>query len=179
VTSSVNLVCLSGGKGLKRVFFFFGFGLLCLASASLGRCVVMIFDSTSLSLSSIHLHLPVQHGHLTHNSDTGGSGSGETSSRLLRSSKQPHWCTGTHRSCAGVQYKILPGSLDQVGDTPRRLTDHRLHVVDLITMAAMGAVGLGVYEADPAPTRSFPVFNTDGGIAYPQFAYPVGCQYGL
>jgi len=33
----------------------------------------------------------------------------------------------------------------------------RLHVVDLITMAAMGAVGLGVYEADPAPSRSFPV----------------------
>jgi len=33
----------------------------------------------------------------------------------------------------------------------------RLHAVDLITMAAMGAVGLGVYEADPAPSRSFPV----------------------
>lgn len=33
----------------------------------------------------------------------------------------------------------------------------RLHVLDLITMAAMGAVGLGVYEADPAPSRSFPV----------------------
>lgn len=33
----------------------------------------------------------------------------------------------------------------------------RLHLVDLITMAAMGAVGLGVYEADPAPSRSFPV----------------------
>jgi diacylglycerol diphosphate phosphatase/phosphatidate phosphatase len=33
----------------------------------------------------------------------------------------------------------------------------RLHIVDLLTMAAMGAVGLGVYEARPAPTRSFPV----------------------
>jgi hypothetical protein len=40
-------------------------------------------------------------------------------------------------------------------------------------MAAMGAVGLGVYEAHPAPTRSFPIYNTDGGIAYPEFAYPV------
>ncbi|ODN99431.1 hypothetical protein L198_03273 [Cryptococcus wingfieldii CBS 7118] len=49
----------------------------------------------------------------------------------------------------------------------------RLHALDLITMAAMGAVGLGVYEADPAPTRSFPVFNLDGSIAYPEFAYPL------
>ncbi|WVR08637.1 hypothetical protein IAU60_005694 [Kwoniella sp. DSM 27419] len=49
----------------------------------------------------------------------------------------------------------------------------RLHLVDLITMAAMGAVGLGVYEADPAPSRSFPVYNLDGSIAYPQFAYPL------
>lgn len=50
---------------------------------------------------------------------------------------------------------------------------HRLHAIDLVTMAAMGAVGLGVYEAHPAPTRSFPIYNTDGGIAYPEFAYPV------
>jgi hypothetical protein len=28
--------------------------------------------------------------------------------------------------------------------------------LDIITMAAMGAIGLGVYEADPAPSRSFP-----------------------
>lgn len=28
--------------------------------------------------------------------------------------------------------------------------------LDIVTMAAMGAVGLGVYMADPAPTRSFP-----------------------
>lgn len=33
----------------------------------------------------------------------------------------------------------------------------RLHIIDLLCMAAMGAVGLGVYEADPAPSRSFPV----------------------
>ncbi|KAL5511450.1 hypothetical protein ACEPAH_4666 [Sanghuangporus vaninii] len=49
----------------------------------------------------------------------------------------------------------------------------RLHGVDLITMALMGAVGLGIYEAPPAPTRSFPVYNLDGGIVYPQFAYPL------
>lgn len=35
----------------------------------------------------------------------------------------------------------------------------RLHIIDLLTMAAMGAVGLGVYEADPAPSRSFPVLS--------------------
>ncbi|KAK1923276.1 phosphatidic acid phosphatase type 2/haloperoxidase [Papiliotrema laurentii] len=49
----------------------------------------------------------------------------------------------------------------------------RLHLVDLLTMVAMGAIGLGVYEADPAPTRSFPVFNTDGSIAWPQFGQPL------
>ncbi|KAF9533423.1 phosphatidic acid phosphatase type 2/haloperoxidase [Crepidotus variabilis] len=49
----------------------------------------------------------------------------------------------------------------------------RLHGLDIITMAAMGAVGLGVYRARPAPSRSFPIYNTDGGIAYPDFAYPL------
>jgi len=45
--------------------------------------------------------------------------------------------------------------------------------LDIVTMAAMGAVGLGVYEAHPAPSRSFPVFFQDGEIVYPQFAYPL------
>lgn len=45
--------------------------------------------------------------------------------------------------------------------------------VDLLTMAAMGAVGLGIYEADPAPSRSFPLYFADGQIVYPQFAYPL------
>lgn len=49
----------------------------------------------------------------------------------------------------------------------------RLHGVDLITMAAMGAIGLGVYEAPPAPTRSFPVYFQDGQVVYPEFAYPL------
>lgn len=43
--------------------------------------------------------------------------------------------------------------------------------LDIVTMAAMGAVGLGVYEAHPAPSRSFPVYFQDGEIVYPQFAY--------
>lgn len=40
-------------------------------------------------------------------------------------------------------------------------------------MVIFGAVGLGVYRARPAPTRSFPVFFQDGEIVYPQFAYPL------
>ncbi|RAL65952.1 hypothetical protein DID88_005613 [Monilinia fructigena] len=43
--------------------------------------------------------------------------------------------------------------------------------LDIVTMAAMGAVGLGVYEAHPAPSRSFPVYFQDGEVVYPQFAY--------
>lgn len=40
-------------------------------------------------------------------------------------------------------------------------------------MAALGAVGLGVYNANPAPSRSFPITFSDGEIVYPQFAYPL------
>ncbi|PPQ68501.1 hypothetical protein CVT26_003440 [Gymnopilus dilepis] len=49
----------------------------------------------------------------------------------------------------------------------------RLHGVDLITMALMGALGLGIYFADPAPTRNFPIYFQDGEVVYPQFAYPL------
>ncbi|KAI0050024.1 acid phosphatase/Vanadium-dependent haloperoxidase [Auriscalpium vulgare] len=49
----------------------------------------------------------------------------------------------------------------------------RLHGVDLVTMALMGALGLGIYEAPPAPSRSFPIYFQDGQVVYPQFAYPL------
>ncbi|KAJ7109121.1 phosphatidic acid phosphatase type 2/haloperoxidase [Mycena epipterygia] len=49
----------------------------------------------------------------------------------------------------------------------------RLHGVDLITMALMGALGLGIYKAPPAPSRSFPIYFQDGEVVYPQFAYPI------
>ncbi|KAJ8110591.1 hypothetical protein OPT61_g6606 [Boeremia exigua] len=45
--------------------------------------------------------------------------------------------------------------------------------LDIVTMAILGAIGLGVYFADPAPSRSFPVTFRDGEIVYPQFAYPL------
>ncbi|GFP55737.1 PA-phosphatase related-family protein DDB_G0271516 [Trichoderma asperellum] len=44
--------------------------------------------------------------------------------------------------------------------------------LDILTMVAMGAIGLGIYEAKPAPTRSFPVTFSDGEIVWPEFGYP-------
>ncbi|KAG7452757.1 uncharacterized protein BT62DRAFT_925297 [Guyanagaster necrorhizus] len=38
--------------------------------------------------------------------------------------------------------------------------------------ALMGALGLGIYEASSAPSRSFPVYFQDGQVVYPQLAYP-------
>ncbi|KAK4332996.1 Tom37 domain-containing protein [Rhodotorula toruloides] len=49
----------------------------------------------------------------------------------------------------------------------------KMYWVDLLTMAAIGAVGLGVYFADPAPTRNFPITFSDGEIVYPEVAYPL------
>jgi len=45
--------------------------------------------------------------------------------------------------------------------------------LDLLTMVVMGAVGLGVYMAPPAPNRSFAVQFQDGEVVYPEFAYPM------
>ena len=45
--------------------------------------------------------------------------------------------------------------------------------IDLITIVAMGMIGLGVYFARPAPSRSFPVYFQDNEIVYPEFAYPL------
>ncbi|KAG9232342.1 putative lipid phosphate phosphatase 1, partial [Amylocarpus encephaloides] len=45
--------------------------------------------------------------------------------------------------------------------------------LDIVTMIAMGVIGLGVYTAHPAPSRSFPVYFQDGEIVYPEFAYPL------
>jgi diacylglycerol diphosphate phosphatase/phosphatidate phosphatase len=46
-------------------------------------------------------------------------------------------------------------------------------VLDLVTMLIMGMIGLGVYFADPAPSRSFPVRFSNNEIVYPEFAYPL------
>ncbi|KAG8863164.1 hypothetical protein FRB96_009346 [Tulasnella sp. 330] len=44
---------------------------------------------------------------------------------------------------------------------------------DLITMTAMGVLGLGIYLLRPAPSRSFPITFMDGTIVYPDYAYPL------
>lgn len=52
----------------------------------------------------------------------------------------------------------------------------RLHGFDLLTMAIFGALALGIYFANPAPNRNFPLFNVNGEVIYPQFAYPLRRQ---
>jgi len=37
----------------------------------------------------------------------------------------------------------------------------------------MGMIGLGVYFAKPAPSRSFPIVFRDGEVVYPEFSYPL------
>lgn len=74
----------------------------------------------------------------------------------------------------GVLALVNGEPLEQPGEIPR-LTVGRLKFtwVDIFTMVIMGVIGLGVYQAKPAPSRSFPVTFQDGEVVYPQFAYPL------
>lgn len=45
--------------------------------------------------------------------------------------------------------------------------------LDFATMVVMGALGLGIYFAEPRPARSFAVTFSNGEVVYPQFAYPL------
>ncbi|KAL8388162.1 hypothetical protein RB599_003075 [Gaeumannomyces hyphopodioides] len=45
--------------------------------------------------------------------------------------------------------------------------------LDILTMALLGALGLGVYMLRPVPNRSFAVAYANGEPVYPQFAYPL------
>ncbi|KAI0423687.1 phosphatidic acid phosphatase type 2/haloperoxidase [Xylaria sp. FL1042] len=45
--------------------------------------------------------------------------------------------------------------------------------LDILTFIIMGAIGLGIYEAPPAPIRSFAVTFSDGEVVWPEFAYPL------
>src|SRR5579859_7118011 len=42
---------------------------------------------------------------------------------------------------------------------------------DVLVMACMGGIALGVHLAPPAPSRTFPIIFKDGEIVMPQFAY--------
>lgn len=59
--------------------------------------------------------------------------------------------------------------MNTISSTPIAGTDLRT----LLVQAIMGAIGLGVYFIRPAPSRSFPIYNLDSNIAYPEFAYPL------
>lgn len=64
-------------------------------------------------------------------------------------------------------------SPETLGNDANTVTRLKFIWLDILTMAAMGAVGLGVYNADPAPSRSFPIEFTGNEIVYPEFAYPL------
>ncbi|TPX57341.1 hypothetical protein PhCBS80983_g03913 [Powellomyces hirtus] len=49
----------------------------------------------------------------------------------------------------------------------------RAYWMDYLVMAAMGALGLGIYMLRPAPNRLFPIYFRDGEVVYPEFAYPL------
>ena len=42
---------------------------------------------------------------------------------------------------------------------------------DILAMALMGGIALGVHLAPPAPSRTFPIKFSDGEVVMPQFAY--------
>lgn len=70
--------------------------------------------------------------------------------------------TGTHEKKPGIFSKRHHGAGTTHNGTPAWNTRPtfgqwiKATALDIITMAAMGAVGLGVYMAHPAPSRSFP-----------------------
>lgn len=82
--------------------------------------------------------------------------------------------TGRHRrrekAHRGDRFNVDSGSFNRRPSFGQWL---KMTWLDILTMAAMGAIGLGIYEAKPAPSRSFPVYFQDGEIVYPQFAYPL------
>ncbi|ETS79532.1 hypothetical protein PFICI_09385 [Pestalotiopsis fici W106-1] len=54
----------------------------------------------------------------------------------------------------------------------------KITIVDILTMAVVGAYALVVFRLGPAATRLFPLTIRDGSeIIYPQFAYPYRSQY--
>ncbi|KNC98086.1 uncharacterized protein SPPG_06497 [Spizellomyces punctatus DAOM BR117] len=69
------------------------------------------------------------------------------------------------------QYSIQPGPNAYPKLTPR--TYIHSYWLDWLTLACMGALGLGIYYLRPAPNRLFPIYFRDGEVIYPEFAYPL------
>ncbi|RKF77397.1 PA-phosphatase related-family protein [Golovinomyces cichoracearum] len=93
---------------------------------------------------------------------------GNTSTNVTTTTK-----THDHLRNDGLGAKTNLSAGDNVGKMPSFGKWIKSSLLDLVTMLCMGVVGLGVYFASPAPTRSFPIFFQDGEIVYPQFAYPL------
>ncbi|KAF2190916.1 PAP2-domain-containing protein [Zopfia rhizophila CBS 207.26] len=89
--------------------------------------------------------------------------------------------TGTHREKPSIfsrRHHATEGAAIGVGahswnTRPTFGQWFKATVLDIVSMAIMGAIGLGVYMAKPAPSRSFPVDFVHGEIVYPDFAYPM------
>lgn len=68
--------------------------------------------------------------------------------------------TGTHEKKAGIfshrGHATTPSGAPAWNTRPTFGQWIKATALDIVTMAAMGAVGLGVYMAKPAPSRSFP-----------------------
>jgi diacylglycerol diphosphate phosphatase/phosphatidate phosphatase len=97
------------------------------------------------------------HGHHSSRTSTGGAGGGMGG--IFNKNKRGHGHGGVHES-----YSM--STRPTFGQWLKRT------VLDIVTMAIMGAIGLGVYFAEPAPSRSFPIRFSNGEIVYPEFAYP-------
>jgi hypothetical protein len=64
-----------------------------------------------------------------------------------------------------------PNLPDDPFATPRLRVWFTTFWKDILAMALMGGIALGVHLAPPAPSRTFPITFSDGEIVMPQFAY--------
>ncbi|KAF2262658.1 PAP2-domain-containing protein [Lojkania enalia] len=86
--------------------------------------------------------------------------------------------TGAHHDKPGVfsrrHHDTTTASRDQAWNSRPTFGQWiKATAFDIVSMAVMGAIGLGVYMADPAPSRSFAITFQDGEVVYPDFAYPL------
>jgi len=89
----------------------------------------------------------------------------------LEAKRNPRDSIGT----AGTEGTHVPGQRRAAQAGPKFSVGSwiKLHALDILTLAAMGALALGIYWAGPAPSRSFPLYNLDGSIMDPSIAWPV------
>ena len=64
----------------------------------------------------------------------------------------------------------LPAPVDPFATPPLRVWISTFWG-DILGLACMGALALGLHLASPVPSRTFPITFQDGEIVFPQFAY--------